>query len=33
VRLPRGASVAPAARAVALTRGNLSALLRVAVGR
>jgi diacylglycerol kinase family enzyme len=33
VRLPRAAGVAPAARAVALTRDNLGALLRVAAGR
>jgi len=33
VRLPRGAGLAPAARAVALTRGNLGELLRVAAGR
>jgi diacylglycerol kinase family enzyme len=33
VRLPRGAGLAPAARAVALTRDNLGALLRVAAGR
>jgi len=33
VRVPRGAGLAPAARAVALTRGNLGELLRVAAGR
>jgi len=33
VRLPRGAGLAPAARAVTLTRDNLEALLRVATGR
>jgi diacylglycerol kinase family enzyme len=33
VRLPSGAGLAPAARAVALTRANLSGLLRVAAGR
>ena len=33
VRLPRGAGVAPAARAVALTSANLGALVRVAAGR
>ena len=33
VRLPRGVGLAPGARAAALTTGNLSALLRVAVGR
>jgi diacylglycerol kinase family enzyme len=33
VRLPRTAGVAPAARAVALTRDNLGALVRVAAGR
>jgi len=33
VRLPRGAGLAPAARAVTLTRHNLGALLRVAAGR
>jgi diacylglycerol kinase family enzyme len=33
VRVPPGAGVAPAARAVALTGDNLGALLRVAVGR
>ena len=33
VRLPPGAGVAPAARAVALTSDNLGALLRVAGGR
>jgi diacylglycerol kinase family enzyme len=33
VRVPRAAGVAPAARAVALTRDNLGALLRVAAGR
>ncbi len=33
VRLPRTASLAPAARAVALTRDNLGTLLRVAAGR
>jgi hypothetical protein len=33
VRLPRGAGVAPAARAVALTHENLGELLRVAAGR
>ena len=33
VRLPRGAGLAPAARAVALTTDNLRALLRVAAGR
>jgi len=33
VRLPRAAGLAPAARAVALTRDNLGALLRVAAGR
>jgi diacylglycerol kinase family enzyme len=33
VWLPRGVGQAPAARAVALTTGNLGALLRVAVGR
>jgi diacylglycerol kinase family enzyme len=33
VRLPRGAGLAPAARAVALTGANLSGLLRVATGR
>jgi diacylglycerol kinase family enzyme len=33
VWLPRGAGLAPAARAVALTKGNLGALLRVAAGR
>ncbi len=32
VRLPRSAGLAPAARAVALTTGNLTALLRVARG-
>ncbi len=32
VRLPRSAGLAPAARAVALTTGNLAALLRVAGG-
>lgn len=32
VRLPRSAGLAPAARAVALTTGNLAALLRVASG-
>jgi diacylglycerol kinase family enzyme len=33
VRVPRAAGVAPAARAVTLTRGNLGALVRVAAGR
>jgi diacylglycerol kinase family enzyme len=33
VRLPRGAGAAPAARAVALSTGNLGHLLRVAAGR
>ena len=33
VRLPRGAGVAPAARAVALTSANLGALVRMAAGR
>jgi diacylglycerol kinase family enzyme len=33
VRLPPGAGLAPAARAVALTSENLGALLRVAAGR
>jgi diacylglycerol kinase family enzyme len=33
VRLPRGVGLPPAARAVALTRDNLGALLRVAAGR
>ena len=33
VRLPRGAGLAPAARAVTLTPSNLSALLRLAAGR
>jgi len=33
VRVPRTAGLAPAARSVALTRGSLSALLRVAAGR
>ena len=33
VRLPRGVGAAPAAREVALTSDNLSALLRVAAGR
>jgi diacylglycerol kinase family enzyme len=33
VRLPRGVGVAPAARSVALTRDNLSALLRVVARR
>jgi diacylglycerol kinase family enzyme len=33
VRLPRGAGLAPAARAVSLTRENLGALVHVAVGR
>jgi len=33
VRLPHGAGLAPAARAVALSRDNLGALLRVAAGR
>ncbi|HUN79408.1 MAG TPA: diacylglycerol kinase family protein [Solirubrobacteraceae bacterium] len=33
VRLPRQAGLAPAARAVALTSGNLGALARVAAGR
>jgi diacylglycerol kinase family enzyme len=33
VRLPRGVGVAPAARAVSLTRENLGALVHVAVGR
>ncbi len=33
VRLPRGASLSPAARAVALTSENLGALVRVAAGR
>jgi hypothetical protein len=33
VRLPRTARLAPAASAVALTSGNLEALLRVAAGR
>ncbi len=33
VRLPAGIGVAPAARATALTRANLGALLRVAAGR
>jgi diacylglycerol kinase family enzyme len=33
VRLPRGAGLSPAARAVALTTDNLGTLLRVAVGR
>ncbi|MGH2853259.1 MAG: diacylglycerol/lipid kinase family protein [Solirubrobacteraceae bacterium] len=33
VRLPRGVGQAPVAHAVALTTGNLGALLRVAVGR
>jgi diacylglycerol kinase family enzyme len=33
VRLPRGAGLSPAARAVALTTDNLGALVRVAVGR
>jgi diacylglycerol kinase family enzyme len=33
VRVPRAAGLAPAARAVALTRGNLGELLRVAAGR
>jgi diacylglycerol kinase family enzyme len=33
VRLPRDVHLAPAARAVTLTRNNLGALLRVAVGR
>jgi diacylglycerol kinase family enzyme len=33
VRVPRAAGVAPAARAVALTRENLGELLRVAAGR
>jgi diacylglycerol kinase family enzyme len=33
VRLPRGAGLSPAARAVALTSDNLGALVRVAAGR
>ncbi len=33
VRVPRGAGLAPAARAVTLTRDSLGALLRVAAGR
>ena len=33
VRLPSGVALSPAARAVALTKDNLGALLRVAVGR
>ncbi len=33
VRLPRGAGLSPAARAVSLTKDNLSTLLRVAAGR
>jgi diacylglycerol kinase family enzyme len=33
VRLPRSAGLSPAARAVALTTGNLGTLLRVAAGR
>ncbi len=33
VRLPRGAGLSPAARAVSLTQDNLSTLLRVAAGR
>jgi diacylglycerol kinase family enzyme len=33
VRLPRGAGLAPAARAVALSADNLAALIRVAAGR
>ena len=33
VRLPRGAGLSPAARAVALTTDNLGSLLRVAAGR
>ncbi len=33
VRLPRGAGLSPAARAVALTTDNLGALVRVAAGR
>jgi diacylglycerol kinase family enzyme len=33
VRVPRSAGVAPAARAVAMTRDNLGALVRVAAGR
>jgi diacylglycerol kinase family enzyme len=33
VRLPRGAGLSPAARAVALTTDNLGALVRVATGR
>jgi diacylglycerol kinase family enzyme len=33
VRLPRGVGLAPAARAVSLTRENLGALVHVAVGR
>jgi diacylglycerol kinase family enzyme len=33
VRLPSGVGLPPAARAVALTRGNVGALLRVAAGR
>jgi diacylglycerol kinase family enzyme len=33
VRLPRGVGLAPGARAVALTRTNLGALVRVAAGR
>jgi diacylglycerol kinase family enzyme len=33
VRLPRGAGLSPAARAVALTSDNLGALIRVAAGR
>jgi diacylglycerol kinase family enzyme len=33
VRLPSGVGLPPAARAAALTRGNLGALLRVAAGR
>ncbi len=33
VRLPRGAGISPAARAVALTSESLGALVRVAVGR
>jgi hypothetical protein len=33
VRVPRGAGLAPAARAVALTTPNLGTLLRLAAGR
>ena len=33
VRLPRGAGLSPAARAVTLTPDNLGALIRVAAGR